>query len=73
MSRRRERASLLITNDEMAGGPEEACELRFGYDNLEGTVGVLQAAGSARIKELEVVFEVIFIEIKLKAHGSCNV
>lgn len=77
MSRRHKRASFLIINYEMEKGPEEAHKLGLGYDDLEGTVehpdwNLYQAAGSARTKELEVTFEVMFTEVKLKARGDYN-
>ena len=77
MSRRHKRASFLIINYEMEKGPEEARKLGFAYDDLEGTVehpdwNRYQAAGSASTKELEVMFEVMFTEVKLKAQDDYN-
>lgn len=59
----------------MVKGPGEACKLGFGCDDFEGIVqsphwNLERAAESARIKELEVVTEVIFIEMMLKTHDS---
>lgn len=61
----------------MEKGSDEACKLGLGYDELEGTVehpdwNCCQAAGSARTKELEVMFEVMFTEVKLKAQDDYN-
>lgn len=60
----------------MEEGPEEALNWDLhmmiwkGQQSIQ--VGVDQVAERARIKELEIMFEVIFIEVKLKAQDDYN-